>query len=109
LYIFELALFNVRVRVLNTGLLARNQSCDLPTRESLSMVFLGTRANAELLPEFHVALDASNSALQMVTSKLHPNIALLVLMPHDSCADSCTWTADNSCLFRLRVITGSFR
>jgi hypothetical protein len=30
------------------------------------MVFLGPRANAELVPKFHVALHASHAALPMV-------------------------------------------
>jgi hypothetical protein len=63
---------NVRARVLNDGLLARSQfasgrSCDRPTRSRFSVVFLGPRANAELLPKFHVALHASNAAFPMVT------------------------------------------
>jgi hypothetical protein len=62
---------NVRVRGFNAGLLARNKfafgrSCDLPTRSRFSMVFLGPRANAELVPKFHVALHASHAALRMV-------------------------------------------
>jgi hypothetical protein len=31
------------------------------------VVFLGPRANAELVPKFHVALHASHAALSMVT------------------------------------------
>jgi hypothetical protein len=65
---------NVRVRVFNAGLLARSQfasgrSCDRPTRSRFSVVFLGPRANAELVPKFHVALRASHSALPMITLK----------------------------------------
>jgi hypothetical protein len=37
-----------------------------------SVVFLGTRANAELVPKFHVALHASHAALPMVTLKISP-------------------------------------
>jgi hypothetical protein len=63
---------NVRYHGFNAGLLARSQfasgrSCDQPTRSRFSMVFLGPRANAELVPKFHVALHASHEALQMVT------------------------------------------
>jgi hypothetical protein len=36
------------------------------------MVFLGHRANAELVPKFHVALHASHAALPMVTLKILP-------------------------------------
>jgi hypothetical protein len=62
---------NVRVRGLNAGLLARSQfafgrSCDRPTRSRFSVVFLGPRANAELVPKVHVALHASHAALPMV-------------------------------------------
>jgi hypothetical protein len=34
-----------------------------------SVIFLGPRANAELLPKFQVALYASHAALPMVISK----------------------------------------
>jgi hypothetical protein len=65
---------------LNAGLLARSQyafgrSCDRPTRSSFSVVFLGPRANAELVPKFHVALHASHAALPMLTSKFRPKVA----------------------------------
>jgi hypothetical protein len=50
---------NVMARVFNTGLLARSQfasgrSCDRPTPSSLSVVFLGSKAKAELVPEFQI-------------------------------------------------------
>jgi hypothetical protein len=75
---------NVRVRVFNTGLLARSQfasggSCDRPTRSRFSVVFLGPRANAELLPTLHVALHVPHAALPMVTSKFRPTVALPML------------------------------
>jgi hypothetical protein len=65
---------NVRARVFNAGLLARSQftygrSCDRPTRSRFSVVFLGSRANAEFVPKFHVALHASYAALPMVSLK----------------------------------------
>jgi hypothetical protein len=68
---------NVRVRVFNAGLLARSQfasgrSCDRPTQSRFAVVFLGLRANAELVPKFHVALHASLAALPMVTLKISP-------------------------------------
>jgi hypothetical protein len=68
---------NVRAHVFNAGLLARIQfasgrSCDRPTRSRFSVVFLGFRANAELVPKFQVALHASYAALLMVTSKNSP-------------------------------------
>jgi hypothetical protein len=54
------------------ALLARSQfasgrSYDGPTRSRFSMVFLGPRANAELVPKFQVPLHASHAALPMVT------------------------------------------
>jgi hypothetical protein len=66
---------DVRARVFNAGLLARSQfayarSCDRPTRSRFSVVFLGPRANAELVPKFHVALHASSAVLPMVALKI---------------------------------------
>jgi hypothetical protein len=66
---------NVKVRGLNAGLLARSQfasesSCDRPTRSRFPLVSLGPRANAELVPKFHVAVHASRAALPMVTLKI---------------------------------------
>jgi hypothetical protein len=68
---------SVGARVFNAGLLARSQfasgrSCDRPTRSTFSVVFLGPRANAELVLKFHVALHASHTALPMVTPKISP-------------------------------------
>jgi hypothetical protein len=68
---------NVRARGFNAGLLARSQfasgrSCDRLTRWRFSVVFLGPRANAELVPKFHVALHASHAAFPMVTLKISP-------------------------------------
>jgi hypothetical protein len=42
-------------------------------------VFLGLRANAELVPKFHVALHASHAALPMVTLNISPytNVTLI--------------------------------
>jgi hypothetical protein len=65
---------NVRARVFNAGLLARSQfaserSYDLLTRSRFSVVFLGPRANAELVPKFHVALHASHTVLTIITLK----------------------------------------
>jgi hypothetical protein len=74
---------NARARAVNAGLLARSQfasgrSCDQPIRSRCSVVFLGPRANAELVHKFHVALHASHAALPMVTLKFRPNAALLM-------------------------------
>jgi hypothetical protein len=68
---------NVRDCVFNAGLLARSQfasgrSCDRPTRQRFSVVFLGSRANFESVPKFHVALHFSHAALPMVTLKILP-------------------------------------
>jgi hypothetical protein len=54
------------------GLLASSQfasgrSYDRPTRSRFVVIFFGPRANAELVPKFHVALYASHAALPMVT------------------------------------------
>jgi hypothetical protein len=67
----------VRARRFNAGLLARSQfasrrSCDRPTRSRFFVVFLRPRANAELVPKFHVALYASHAAFPMVTLKMLP-------------------------------------
>jgi hypothetical protein len=53
---------NVRARVFNAGLLARSQfasgrSWDRLTRSRFSVVFFGPKANAELVPKYHVALN----------------------------------------------------
>jgi hypothetical protein len=69
---------------LNAGLLTRNQfaserPCDRPNRSRFSVVFLDPKANAELVPKFHVALHATYAALALVTSKFHPNMALPLL------------------------------
>jgi hypothetical protein len=66
---------NVRVRGFKAGLLVSSQfasgrSCDRPARSRFSVVFLDPRANAELVPKFHVALHASHAALPMVALKV---------------------------------------
>jgi hypothetical protein len=68
---------SVRACVFNAGLLARSQcasgrSCDWLTQSRFSVVFLGPRANAELVPKFHIALHASHAALPMITPKISP-------------------------------------
>jgi hypothetical protein len=60
---------NVTARVFNAGLLARSQFasamyCNRPNRLRFSVVFLGPRANAELVLKFHFALHASHAVLQ---------------------------------------------
>jgi hypothetical protein len=57
---------------------ASGRSCDGPTRSRLSVVFLGPRANAELVLKFHVALHASHGTLPMVTLKIsaYTNVTL---------------------------------
>jgi hypothetical protein len=88
---------NVRANGFNAGLLARSQfasgrSCDRLTRSRFSVVFLCPRANAELVPKFHVALHASShAALPIVILKFRPNVALLV---SDSGVDSTPGCAD---------------
>jgi hypothetical protein len=68
---------NVRTRVFNAGLLARNhfasrRSYDHSTRSRFSVVFLGPRANAGLVPKFQIALHASHAADPMATLKISP-------------------------------------
>jgi hypothetical protein len=71
---------DVRARVFNAGLLARSRfvsgrSCDRPNRLRLAMVFLGPRANAVLVPKFHVALHASQISLPIVTLQMFPQFS----------------------------------
>jgi hypothetical protein len=47
--------------------------------EVLSVIFLGPRANAELVFKFHIALHASHAALPMVTPKFRSNVAFTML------------------------------
>jgi hypothetical protein len=61
----------------NAGLLSGGQvvsgsSCNRPNRSKFSVVYLGSRANTELVLEFNVALYASHAALPMVTFKISP-------------------------------------
>jgi hypothetical protein len=68
---------NARARVFIAGLLARirfasGRSYDRPTRSRFSALFLCHRANAQLVPNFHVALHASHAALPMVTLRISP-------------------------------------
>jgi hypothetical protein len=68
---------SARARVFYAGLLAKSQfasgrSCDRPTRSRFSLVFFGPRANAEMVPKFHVALHALHAALPKVTPKVSP-------------------------------------
>jgi hypothetical protein len=63
---------NVRNRGFNAGLLTRSQfasgrSCGRSTGLRFSVVVLGSRANAELVPKFHVAPYDSHAALPTVT------------------------------------------
>jgi hypothetical protein len=46
--------------------------CDRPARSGFSVVFLGPRANVELVPKFHVALHAFHAALPMVVLQISP-------------------------------------
>jgi hypothetical protein len=53
-------------------------SCNRPTSSRFYVVFLGPRANAKLVPKFHIALYASHAALSMVTIEisLYINVTL---------------------------------
>jgi hypothetical protein len=68
---------SVRARIFNAGLLAvspfaSGRSWNRPTRSRFSVIFFDSRANAEFLPKFQVALHASYAALPMVTLKTSP-------------------------------------
>jgi hypothetical protein len=70
---------SVRAHAFGAELLAASgRSCNQPTRSRVSVVSLGPRANAELVPKFHVPLHASHAALPIVTLKMLPytNITL---------------------------------
>jgi hypothetical protein len=72
------------VRVFSAGLLAKVSSHPVGSAtgkldQGFFVVFLDPRANAELVPKFHVALHASHVVLFMVTSKFHPNTDLPML------------------------------
>jgi hypothetical protein len=68
---------NIRARIYKAGLMARSQfasgkSCGRPTRSRFSVVFLGPRANARLVPRFRMALHALRAVLPMATLKISP-------------------------------------
>jgi hypothetical protein len=68
---------NVRAHIFDVGLLARSQfasgrSCDRTIRSRLSVIFLGSRESAELVPKFNVALHASHAVIQMVILTISP-------------------------------------
>jgi hypothetical protein len=74
--------------IFHAGLLARSQFtsgryCDRPTRSRFSVVFLGPKANVELVPKFHVALHASLAALPMVTLTISPCTNLTLTLTLD--------------------------
>jgi hypothetical protein len=71
--------------LLATSQFASWRSCDQPTRSRFSVVFLGPRANAELVPKFHVALHASHGALPMVTLQISPYTNWLWLLTGSPC------------------------
>jgi hypothetical protein len=62
--------------------------------QDVSVVFLCPRANAELVPKFHVALHATHAALPMITLKFRPNVALLM-------SDFQAWTRPQDLQNRL--------
>jgi hypothetical protein len=51
---------------------ASGRSFDRTIRSRFSVLFLGPRANVELVPKFHIALHASHTALPMVILKISP-------------------------------------
>jgi hypothetical protein len=61
---------NVRACVFDAGLLARSQFATGQLDQGFSVVFLGPRANAELVPKFYIALHALHAATPMATLKI---------------------------------------
>jgi hypothetical protein len=60
---------------LEVGTYREGKSCDRTTGSRFTVVFLGSIANAELVPKFHVVLHASHAAIPILTSKLGPKVA----------------------------------
>jgi hypothetical protein len=54
------------------------------------VVFLGPRANAELVPKFLAALHASHIALAMSTSKLYPMQTFNIKIPIGPTSSLCS-------------------
>jgi hypothetical protein len=52
------------------------------TRPKFSVVFLGSRANAEMVPEFRIALHALHAAFPTVTLEISPytNVTLTLIL-----------------------------
>jgi hypothetical protein len=63
--------FEVRAEFLNMIITSASKL----TQSRFSVVFNGRRANAELVPIFHVGLRASHAALTILTSKFLPAVA----------------------------------
>jgi hypothetical protein len=61
---------------LEVGTYREGKPCDRQIGSRVPVVFLGPRANAELVPKFHVALHASHAVLQILMSNFCPKVAL---------------------------------
>jgi hypothetical protein len=75
---------NFRVRVFNDEMLVRSKfasgrSCDRPTRSRFFVVFFGSRANAEFVTEFSIALHDLHVVFPIVRLKFHSKVALPML------------------------------
>jgi hypothetical protein len=64
------------------------RSCYQPTQSKFCVVFLGSRANAELVPKFHVTLHASHASFPMLTSRCHHVLPSQGLLP-EFCGSVC--------------------
>jgi hypothetical protein len=82
---------NVKARVFHAWLLARSQfalgrSRDRPIRSRFSVVFLGPRANAELVPKFHVTLMLHMRPFQWWQQKFRLTLTSLWLRAGPPCS-----------------------
>jgi hypothetical protein len=74
-YALHSGLACLNARLLAGSRYVSGRSCDRQTGSRFAVVFLGSRANAELVPKFHVELRAFHAVLRILTSKLRPKVA----------------------------------
>jgi hypothetical protein len=72
--------FDLTKLVMARSQFASGKSCDRPTRSRFSVVFLDPRANAELVPKFHIVLHASHAALPVVPLKILPYTSMTLTL-----------------------------
>jgi hypothetical protein len=78
-FIFVMVKCGVIYEVPTEFLSTSGRSCNRPTRSRSSVVFLGPRANAEVVPKFHVTL---NAYLSCSPHKINIKISSLSSLPH---------------------------